>query len=201
MKRIISILVFISILAMPSFAYPDEQKINYWAGIYFSIGSYEYKARDAKDLGFEDGSGKTLAVKNSMMSSFKKHLQKGIPFLDVAEEFRAQQSKYFREKTAKSKSDNLWPIMEESRAYMEANLRAKHGIGAGVLACHIRIKRSEFPVLYEIKISYGIGERLEINRTLTSDIGYSTPEGIEAEIKRAIDDLMQEVASWNFSPW
>ena len=81
--------------------------------------------------------------------------------------------------------------IEEFYASEEARRRAMYGGRAASMRCDIRIKRKDFPVLYEIACSISAEDDLHHYQSReTADISYSTPDHILGELKMALSAML-----------
>jgi hypothetical protein len=94
---------------------------------------------------------------------------------------------------AKNRNLDIVRAFEAFEAAELARRNALYGGRAGAVYCNVRIKRRAFPVLYEILCSLSAQENLSYARWAESgDIGFSTPEHIDKEIKQAITRMLEK---------
>ena len=164
---------------------------KYWAGIFFSLDDYVYATGDAEKLGFAKGGPKYASVEQAARDAFLQYRKGEQPYYE-----------YFAKK--KGRLAELWPTYvakygntpeadQKMQDFLAEEIRSRHGRGAGALVVQIALKGTEFPVLYQIRILYGVGEYLAPGFQAGADIGFATPEGLEQELKRAVTEVMRSL--------
>jgi len=112
-----------------------------------------------------------------------------LPFHDVKKGWDERLGKFQRE----NRERDISQVWEEFAATEEARRRALYGGRAGAIYCHIRVKRRKFPVLYEIRCSISAENDLRYaSWREEKDIGFSSPEHIDGEIKTAITAMLKK---------
>jgi len=169
------------------------REIKYWAKIHVSVFDYHYGSGDARylNLTYEaDDRFRKDKTSKSIVDHFNKEfvrLIKGnLPFHNT-DEGRDGRFKNFRKK---HKNGPDW--IEKFQAHEEARRRSLFGSNPGAVFCLIRVSRKRFPILYEIDCSIIAREDL-INRggLEEKNLGFSTPEHIEGELKDAITQQLE----------
>jgi hypothetical protein len=127
-------------------------------------------------------------IMDHYIKEFNRLLKGTMPFYNSDE----GASERFGEALRKSKT--IDQALSEYNSQEESRRKALYGDGPGLLKCRIRVKRHQFPVLFEIKIHISADKYLRHNQPsllTVEDVGYGTPENIEAEIKKAITAQLQ----------
>lgn len=176
-------------------AYDKYRQIRYWAVAHVSVDDFKYDSGDAKylKLTYKDGDSSILdRTSQPIITHFRKEfdrLIKGkLPFHDDDTGYKARMSDFYKKRGSKENFMEKWQASEEARR------KALYGTNPGALYCLIKISRREFPVLYEIKSNIVASNDLANYKGLeVSDIGYSTPEHIEDELKRAITEQLESL--------
>jgi hypothetical protein len=184
--------------------YDDYRKITYWAGVYLSIGNYHYNDGDVEDLKLVVKDKTKRFGRDNPRDDIKQHLMHEfkrlfvddfkLPFHDDQIGYEERFKKFFSENRGligKSGSDfhEKWVATEVARR------RALYGGHPGSISCNIKVKRRDFPVLYEIRCSISAKESLEhspwYERVEGEDLGFSSPEHIVGELKTAITEMLK----------
>lgn len=172
------------------------RQIRYWAKISVGILDYDFDSGDCEALELVDVSkGSAISepindIKNHFASEFNRLIKGSLPFHDTDVGQKA------RWKTLYKKFHNDPNMLEKIEASEEARRTALYGANPAALYCNIRVSRREFPVLYQIGCSVIASQNLWNRGGLESEqIGYSTPEHIQAEIKRAITKQLMELST------
>jgi hypothetical protein len=187
-----------------------EKKVEYWAGVLLQIEAFEYGSSDLEYLALQENSERFNSIKKHLLQSFNTYVRKNYKHTDIYDYYhsRCSEIRESKIKQALLNKENAIPsymkITDEVSAMVAADIRSKYGIKPGVLLCGIRIKRKDFPVLYEIKLSFTNDEDLGFKTgigwadKISENLGYSTPEGIEGELKLAIDEIFKGWQKHNF---
>jgi hypothetical protein len=176
-------------------AFDKYRSIKYWARVSISIVDYKYNSGDAEflKLSFTDPYNKSskfpaIPILNHFNNEFIRLIKGGLPIIDT-DKGREERIKSFLQK--KKDFD-----FDEYTAYEEARRESIFGKNPGAIYCIIRISRREFPVLYEISTNIIANKDLSNYGSLLSekDIGFSTPEHIEGELKRVITEHLEKLS-------
>ncbi len=167
--------------------------------VHLSIDDYHYNSGDAEYLGLivKDKIEKVEKynprddIKQHFMGEFKRlFIEKfNLPFHDSMKGEKERFDKFVRENPKPDVSS--W--IEKWKATEVARRRSLYGIHPGSIFCNIKVKRRNFPVLYEISCSVSAKEDLSYDRWFESrDIGFSSQEHINGELKTAITEILKE---------
>jgi hypothetical protein len=175
------------------------RNIAYWARATLSVDNYDLDTKDAELLKLKVHKNKNdfLGGPNKNLNDhFKKEFARLVQGkLPVAKEEDTEKviSEY-RKATGKDNWD-----YSEFDAYEQSKRRALYGANPGAIYITISISRSEFPVLYEIKTNVSTDEDLRSydrgDFVSQKNLGYSSPQYIEAELKRMITLQLTKVAN------
>ena len=183
------IFCFYSMTVGVTIAIADD--VRTWIGCDVGIFSYEKDSQNLFLLGLENekifiGIGDKVAdsekikkIKKEIQKKYTDIIVKNVPHYDVLD-------KYFKE-LYKNMLDKNYMI---SKAIVEAKINEKYGKNWSYIDVYVRIKGTSFPVLYEVKIRQGFNSLIATDRA--SDIGFATPEGIDAAIINTFDELCQK---------
>jgi hypothetical protein len=175
--------------------FDSYRSIKYWATAHVSVSDYKYNSGDASALRLiKRGAGKTIAelptdgIFTHFRNEFARLIKGNLPFHD-AEEGRSDRVKRLLEKYR-----NAPVLFDQIQAHEEAYRNSMFGSNPGGVFCLIKIARHDFPVLYESKCSLVANKDLFNRGGLeSSNLGFSTPDLIESEIKRSITEQLEEL--------
>lgn len=175
--------------------FDEYREIKYWARAYVSVTDYHYGSKDARYLNLTyEGDDRFPKEKTSksIVDHFNKEfvrlIKRNIPFHDTQKGYYER----FKNFAKKHKND---PYYEKFSAHEEARRRSLFGSNPGAVFCIIKVSRKKFPILYEIESSIIAREDLINRGGLEEDnLGFSTPEHIEGELKRAITQQLEKLS-------
>ncbi len=175
--------------------YDNHREITYWGQLHLGIMDYHYGSDDAKHLKLVVKEKKLEGrprddIQLYFMNEFKKFFG-DLPFRDLDQGRDERFRKFLDERLGQFSHDDY----EQFEASEEARRRSLYGGRAGAIFCNLRVKRSEFPVLYVIECSLSADLRYD-HSTEVRDIGFSSPEHIAGEIKRALTDKLKELSTY-----
>jgi hypothetical protein len=185
-------------------SYNEWRQITYWGRVVLSISDYEYGLGDSeylklivKDKTKPYSSDRPRDdIEKHFLTEFKS-LFGDLPFNDLDKDRDKREEQFRRDNPnldyVRNRNVDIAQAMEAFNAAELARRNALYGGRAGALYCHIRVKRRSFPVLYEIRCSISGEEDLRYASWRESkDIGFSTPEHIDKEIKQAITRMLEK---------
>lgn len=179
--------------------YDKYRQIQYWGAVHVSVNDYNYGSGDTQflKLTYRDPNKKypsyitSKSIIDHFNREFNRLIKNNLPF-HATGEGSSERLKGFFNKKKEVDVNNL----EEFEAQEEARRNALYGKHPGGIFCIIRVSRSEFPVLYEIETT--IVANIEIRNSATgvreNNLGFSTREHIEEELKRAITDHLDKLS-------
>lgn len=176
--------------------YDKYRNIRYWARASISINDYDYDSGDAAYFKLTSKTNDDISeevnseIKEYFLIEFKKNVASGLPFHDENVGYKERFNKFLNDN---SKDINF---IEKWNAYEEARRMSSYGDNPAAIYCNIKIKRRDFPVLYEIETSVIANKDLRNYGTdlKESSIGYSTPDFIYGELRRAISMQIHNLA-------
>ena len=185
-------------------SYDDWRQITYWGKTSLSLRDYEYGSGDLEFLklivkqktsSFSDENPQD-DIQKHFLTEFKR-LFGDLPFHDLQEGWNVRWTQFRRDNPQwdyeKNRGVDFTQAYDAFNAAELARRNALYGGRAGALFCNVRVKRRTFPVVYEIKCSISAEEDLRYARWRESeDIGFSTPELIDKEIKQAITRMLEK---------
>lgn len=172
--------------------YDDYRKLTYWAIVRLSIGDYHYRSGDAEYLNLLSKE-KTVSgqqrpredIQEHFMREFKR-LFSDLSYHDVESGREERFAKFFREHGNDRDFANKWS------AYEEARRTALYGGRGGAIYCDVKVKRRDFPVLYELRCDISAEKNLKYTRWNESrDIGFGSPGRIGGAIKAALTRMLE----------
>lgn len=191
--------------------YDNERKITYLGAISLSIYDYttlfdDFSEKDSEFLKLivkEKDTTKFLVPSTRPRDDINLHflaevkrLFRDLPFHDLSEG-RGKRLEQFR------RDNPEWDYGKPNVGYGQAidafnaaelaRRNALYGGRAGAVFCAVRVKRRTFPVLYEIGCT--ISGEDDLRQTLwreERDIGFSTPEHVDKELKQAITRMLEK---------
>jgi hypothetical protein len=180
--------------------YDDYRKITYWAKFLLTIDDYHYKNEDAEFLKLiVKEKNKTFEkinpnkdINQHFLAEFKRIFQSfNFPFHDTEIGHDERWEKFYQEN--RKQRESMDKFIEKWKASEVARRRALYGGHPGSIYCHIKVKRRNFPILYEIRCSISAKEDLSYDQWFESkNIGFSSPEHIGGELKTAITEMLKE---------
>ncbi len=185
--------------------YNKFREIRYWGAIRIELYDLDLGSNDTNALNLHDSKAfdksywiPKKTIMDHFESEFNRLIKRNIPYYDADQ----GGSKRLGDVLARSKEQNKSVEQAMSEFSLQERLRRQklYGDNPGVLYCRIRVKRHEFPVLFEIKSSISGDKEMkhdEPSLLKVEDVGYSTPANIEAEIEKAITAQL-EILSENF---
>ena len=183
-------------LYSPEF-YDEYRQIKYWANISIFIGDYNYKSGDAQYLNLSQPDAEkshrempSKSIVDHFNQEFNRVMKGDLPFYDTVTGKKDRLDDFFKKKKKVDVDD-----IDEFKAHEEARRNSKYGKNPGAVYCIISISRREFPVLYEIKTSI-VARKDLVNRGGIEErnLGFSTPEHIDGELKRAITEHLEKLS-------
>lgn len=198
--------IIVCILLVIGVADAGEKKVNAWADILLRIENYTYKSNDIEVLDLTPQSTKFNDIRGYLQSVFQQHALKGRTVLGIYDRYSEMYSNSVKQKTAWNDPDfvdNYVRTQREASAQIAADIRGRYGNNIGVFLCRIKIKRTQFPILYEIEFRYtsedDLGLRTGIRgmEILSNNLGFGTPETIDGEIKLAIKEQIEGLMKYN----
>lgn len=183
-------------------SYKDYRQITYWGVASLSLRDYEYGSGDSESLNLIVKQKTSSISEENLRDDIQKHfltefkrLFGDLPFHDL-NEGRVKREEQFRRDNPQwdyLKTGAVIPFLDAFNAAELARRNALYGGRAGGMFCNVRVKRRTFPVLYESKCSISVEEELRYAFWRESvDIGFSTPELIDKEIKQAITRMLEK---------
>jgi hypothetical protein len=176
--------------------YNNFRELRYWARADMSVSDYHYGAGDSLSLQLTvktsdryllEDTAKPL--KDHFRQEFLRLLKYGLPFHDTDIDADKRHQEFFRKH---SKEDD---IGEKYLAYEQARRRSLYGPNPGAVYCRIRIKRTDFPILYEIDCKVVANEDLGAYSLLEEkDLGFSSRDYIEGELKIAMTEQLTKLS-------
>ena len=175
------------------------RQIQYWGAVVVSINDYNYGSEDTQflKLTHRDANKKypsyttSKSIVEHFNQEFNRLIKHNLPFHDTREGIRERIDEFINKKKDAA-VDNL----DEFDAQEEARRNALYGKHPGGVFCVISVSRTEFPILYEIETT--IVANIEIRNSSTGEreknLGFSTPDHIEEELKRAITDHLEKLS-------
>ncbi|NPV03471.1 MAG: hypothetical protein HPY67_01900 [Syntrophaceae bacterium] len=177
-------------------SFDKYRQIRYWAVAHVSVNDYNYGSGDAKYLELTYKSNDSQSIEEStaqpIITHFRKEfdrLIKGkLPFHDNDVGRDKRFFDFFKKHGGKE------DFIEKWQAHEEARRRSLYGTNPGSVYCLIHISRREFPILYEMKCSIVANNDLSNRGGIEEkNLGYSSPEHIEGELKRAITEQLERL--------
>lgn len=194
--------------------YDNERKITYLGAITLSIYDYttlfdDFSEKDSEFLKLivkEKDTTKSFFPSTRPRDDINSHflaevnrLFRDLPFHDL-NEGRKKRLEQFRRDNPQWDYDKpnveIGQAMDAFNAAELARRSALYGGRAGAVICEVRVKRRTFPVLYEIGCT--ISGEDDLRQTLwreERDIGFSTPDHVDKEIKQAITRMLVKKSS------
>jgi len=180
--------------------YDEFRKIKYWGAAKIYLHDMHYENHDAehlKLLAIDDNKRiNYLTPKKSIVHHFNNEFNRTVkgtlPFHDTTEGSSDRFSASVQD-AIKTKKDGK-SSLQEFEAREEARRNALYGPHPGGVACDIRIQRHDFPVLYIIECYIDASKDLRLYSSSLlkeKDLGFSTPEHVEDELKRAITSQLE----------
>jgi len=188
-------------------SYADWRQITYWGRASLSVRDYEYGSGDSEFLKLIVKPRTSSLSDKNPRDDIQKHfltefrrLFGDLPFHDLNEGWNKRREQFRRDNPQWDilKNPNF-DLIEAEDAWEAAELarrKALYGGRAGALFCRVGGKRRTFPVLYEISCAISANDDLRYESLRESrDIGFSTPEHIDKEIKQAITRMLETQSS------
>ncbi|TSK05143.1 MAG: hypothetical protein FPO08_16695 [Geobacter sp.] len=184
----------------------DEYRgILYWARAVVTINDYDSGSElsDSVKLKLKSKASITDAnygepnknIKTHFINEFKRLVQGNLPYAKE-ETFDTLFAEY--KKSAGVKNFTADDI-EGFEAFEESRRKAIYGPNPGAIYTKISISRTDFPVLYEIKTNVSGRDNLwstdRDDFVSQKNIGYSSPQYIEAELKKMITMHLTKVGN------
>lgn len=182
--------------------YDNYRKITYWGRALLVIRDYQYGSGDAEYLKLVVRDRTKKIEKYNPREDMKQHFMGEFKRLFV-ERFKAPfyddeigYDERFKKFSSENKELNILDLFEKWKAYEVARRRAQYGGHPGSIFCRIAIKRRNFPVLYEIECNMSAKEDLWDDPwdSGKKDIGFSSPEYIDGELKNAITEMLKDIS-------
>lgn len=172
------------------------REIKYWAEAGVSVTDYHFGSKDSRYLNLtyeEDDRFPIGETSKSIVDHFNKEfvrlIKRNLPFHDTVK------GSYERFKSFQKKHKNDPVLYEKFEAHEEARRRSLFGSNPGAVFCYIQVSRKKFPILYEIECSIIAREDLINEGGLEEkNLGFSTLEHIEGELKRAITQQLEKLS-------
>ncbi len=175
--------------------YNKFREIKYWGAIRIELYDFNLGSNDTNVLNLHDinhnFNGAYWIPKREMRDWFRSEVNKtligNIPFHDADQGASERLGEILKQ--CKGDHKSIYDAMNEYRLEERFRRQKLYGDNPGVIYCRIRVKRNEFPVLFDIKLSIGADNDMkndEPSLLTVEDMGYSTPENIETEIKKSI---------------
>jgi hypothetical protein len=203
--------VVLVMLSMPARAGADEQwdrikygssrydghrEVAYWGQAKLEIYDYRYGLGDAESLELVVKTGQynrlepVPALRDHFMAEFRRLFGR-LPFHDLEAGREERWKKFFDENRALDDAEfsEKWGQLELARR------RDVHPGRAGSVQCIVKVQRRKSPVLYEI--GCGVSPRDDLKHYEWEDfaaLGFSAPEQIVRELKRAITEQLREAS-------
>lgn len=187
--------------------YDDERQISYWGIVSLSLSDYNNGLGDAEFLKlvvrdktkFITSDIPRDDIKKYFLTEFRR-LFGDLTFHDLEEGRDNRLQQFLRDNPQldfiKNPNLDIGDFHDAFKAAELARRKALYGGHAGALYCRVGVKRRTFPVLYEIKCTISGEEDLRYaSWTEEKDIGFSTPEHIDKEIKQAITRMLEKKSS------
>jgi hypothetical protein len=171
-------------------AYQEYKRIEYWGSLFLSVVDYSFHSDDAITLGLATKINKISEKPNAILlehfrSEFFRLLKGKLPFYDI------HHMAFFSECYKKTNDYN------KTKACIESNVRAKFGPNPGSMGIWIKVKRTEFPILYEITCKLSKSKMLawrDFECITERDLGFGDPDTIIDELKVAITEILKKVS-------
>lgn len=189
MKYIFTILT-IFILTIPNISYSSE--IKSYIGCDVHIYSYNNKNEDLFLLKLQnsdmfiglgkklDDSEKIIKIKQKTKKLYKEIIVKNNKNYNIYDKYQKVFSKVLSET-----HDYIYSL-----AQTESKITEEIGDGWSTIDIIIKVKGTRFPVLYEVSLKQGINSLITSEKT--RDIGYSTPENIDSEILKTVEQVCNQ---------
>jgi hypothetical protein len=179
--------------------YDKYRQIQYWGAVHVYIDDYNYGSGDTQFLKLTHRDPNknhpsyitSKSITDHFNREFNRLIKNNLPF-NATREGSSERLNEFIKKKKGVDVDNF----DEFQAQEEARRNALYGKHPGGIFCVIRVSRTEFPILYEIETT--IVANIEIRNSATGEreknLGFSTPDHIEEELKRAITDHLDKLS-------
>ncbi len=171
--------------------YQEYRDIKYWADKRIDIRDQNYGSGDALSLKLvSKGKYSTKPSKeivDHFNNEFNRLIKGDLPFHNAKDEA------FHRSFNAVGRGNMS---LDEFYSRERARRRSLYGSNPAVLYCEIKIKNSKFPILYYIECQISTDEDLHPYgcKMEMEDMGFSTPEYIEGELKTAITEQLEKLA-------
>ena len=183
--------------------YDDKyREITYWGTAEINVSDHRYGTGDAERLRLKvkdttDKYGRLIVVpeiREHFLKEFRR-LFGDLPFNNLETGRNERWDKFYAENRKLADAPG-GEFRERWEAAEQARRRALYDGRAGAIYCNIKLKRHQFPVVYTIACVISAEDDLHPYFSDTpesgADIGFSSPEHIAGEIKRALTEMLKE---------
>ena len=189
--------------------YADRfRKIEYWGKLSLYIDDYSFESGDVAFLKLaypkDDQPFSPKIPSKALRLHFEKEVKRLFSKVDlpVHDTFKGHGERFDDWLMKQYSSGNRTINTGKFEALEEARRNALTGMSnPGAIYCNIKVKRRDFPILYEIRAyiyshckGLFIAKKTTMFEVESKDLGYSTPEYIEGELKKAITEQLKEVS-------
>jgi hypothetical protein len=184
--------------------YNDKyREISYWGVAQVNVSDHRYGTGDAERLKLlaKDTTDKygRLIVVPEIQGHFLKEFRRlfgDLPFNDLEIGRNERWGKFYAENRKLLDAGAGDEFRERWQAAEQARRRALYGGRAGAIYCEIKLKRHQFPIVYTIACVISAEDDLHPyfpdRPESGADMGFSSPEHIAGEIKRALTEMLKE---------